>query len=78
MEERAAYNMRFCESGHRLVGQIVQKQRVLCLVASSVDARLRQAATTLAASVGRQCVKTTSDLHLRKRGKTCEAVRAGH
>jgi len=38
---------RFYESGHQLVGQIVRKQQVLCLVASSVSPRLRQAASPL-------------------------------
>jgi len=49
IEKMPAGNKRLCESGHRIVGQIVQKQQVSCLAASSVDARLRQAAGTLVA-----------------------------
>jgi hypothetical protein len=41
----------------------------------SVSRRLRQAALALAASVGRQCVKTTFDLFLRQFIKTCESER---
>jgi hypothetical protein len=37
--------------------------------------RLREAATALAASVGRQCVTTAFYLHLKQCDKTCETMK---